>query len=270
MGHYKSGKLLGTRMDLTFDEIPEDLWEDWVWLVSPAGLMRTVEEETQPLLSSPYQLTSTYSFNLPKLVLFSLVWSFRMDQETDVELDLEDLHPAVRMDADTALRGLSLLLRSYPLVLRWKIDQDRLLELAPNLWDDVQAPPELLWYVPQELEGRTLDLDSISIDFFNPFVPSLKLMGMHRSVIGVISPVRSLEKVAVAMQEEEGNDLREALDTSLEELEVRGLIERVADGRRRITEKGTRMVETEPLSDCLSCRCRVEEVMEYEMSGDED
>jgi len=254
-------------MELTFDEIPEDLWEDWVWLVSPSGLVRTVEEDTQPLMSSSYQLTSTYTFNLPKVALFSLVWSCRLDGE---EGDAEGFERAVRLDADRALRDLAFLLRNYPLVLRWKMEPDRLSELAPNMWDDVMAPPELLWNVPPELEGRTMDLESLSIDFFNPFVPSLRRMGVHRSVIGVISPVKSLERVGLAMSVEGDDDLREAVESSICELERRGLVESGEDGMMRLTEKGAKMVETEPLSDCLNCRCRVEEVMEYEMGGDED
>ena len=254
-------------MELTFEEIPEELWEDWVWLVSPPGLVRAVEEETQPLMSSPYQLTSTYTFNLPKVALFSLVWSSRLDGEDGAVVG--GLDRPVRLDADRALRDLAFLLRSYPLVLRWKVEPDELKDLSPNLWDDVMAPPELLWSVPQELEGRTMDLESLSIDFFNPFVPSLRRLGVHRSVIGVISPVKSLERVAMAMSEDE-NELREAVESSIQELERRGLMESTPDGMMRLTEKGGRMVETEPLSDCLNCRCRVEEVMEYELSGDDD
>ncbi|MBI0582215.1 MAG: hypothetical protein JET69_04285 [Methanomassiliicoccales archaeon] len=255
-------------MDLTYEEIPEDLWEDWVWLVSPPGLTRGVEEETQPLLNSPYQLTSTYTVNFPKIVLFHMSWSCAVEADGDVSSN--DLRAAVHMDTDVALQGLLFLLKNYPLVLRWKLDDYQRASLAPNLWDDLQEPPELLWHVPQELEGRALDLESISIEFFNPFVPALRLAGIPRSVIGVISPVKSMDLAISSLIPGVESDWREAMAMAIYELERRGLVEIADQGRMRLTERGRRMVVTEPLSDCLSCRCRIEEVMEYEMGGDDD
>jgi hypothetical protein len=257
-------------MDMTFEEIPEDLWDDWVWLVSPPGLMRTVEEDAQPLLNSPYQLTSTYAVNMPKVVLFHMSWSCAMDTDSEAGMGPVDLRVPVRMDVDTALNGLLFLIRNYPLVLRWKLDADQRASLAPNLWDDLQEPPELLWHVPQELEGQALDLESIAIEFFNPFVPALRSAGVHRSVIGIISASRSIDLAASSLIPGTESDWREAMRMSISELERRGLIEPTGDGRRRFTERGGRMVATEPLSDCLSCRCRIDEVMEYELGGDED
>ncbi len=257
-------------MDLTYEEIPEDLWEDWVWLVSPPGLMRSVEEETQPLLNSPYQITSTYTANFPKIVLFHMSWSCAIDMDADGAVGPGDLNFPVRMDTDVALQGLHFLLKNYPLVLRWKLGDEQRAALAPNLWDDLQEPPELLWHVPQELEGQTLDLESIAIEFFNPFVPALRALGMHRSVIGIISPARSLDLTMSSLIPGVESEWREAMDMAICELERRGLIEPSGDGRRRFTERGKRMAVTEPLSDCLSCRCRIEEVMEYEMGGDDD
>jgi endonuclease V-like protein UPF0215 family len=142
-------------------------------------------------------------------------------------------------------------------------------ELSPNLWDDITEPPELLWNVPRELEGRAVDLDSLAIDFFNPFIPPLRSSGVHRSVIGVISAVKSLQRVRSAIGDADG-ELRQAVLTSIHELVSRGLVERAEGDHHRLTERGARMIETEPLSDCLSCRCRVEEVLEYELGGDED
>lgn len=257
-------------MELTFDEIPEDLWEDWVWLVSPGSLTRTVEEETQPLLSSPYQVTSVYTVNLPKLVLFDIMWSSRLEMSDEGVSDVNDLCRPVQRDADDILGSLEFLLRNYPLVLRWKLPPEKVATLSPSLWDDINEPPELLWNVPQELEGLPLDLESLSIDFFNPFIPSLRRLGIHRSVIGVISAVRSLDQVRSALTDPDGNPLREAVETALNELASRGLVELQENRLRRMTDKGVRMTQTEPLNDCLSCRCRVEELMEYEMGGDED
>ncbi len=257
-------------MDLTFEEIPEDLWEDWVWLVSPAGLMWAVEEAAQPLLSTPYLLTPIYSVNMPKMVLFHMAWSGNVDMNGDGKMRAEGMHPPVRMDADIALKGLLFLLRNYPLVLRWKLDPERLASLAPNVWDDVFEPPEALWHVPQELEGKAMDLESISIEFFNPFVPSLRSARVHRSLIGVISPMRSIARATAALVPGAESDWREAMAMAIQELERRGLIEVLGAGLYRFTERGVRMTATEPLSDCLCCRCRIEEVVEYELGGDED
>ena len=264
----------GTRfersMELTFEEIPEDLWEDWVWLVSPTGLIRSVEEESQPILSSSYQVTSVYTVNLPKMVLFDLMWSSRLRVGEGEVFDAQELCHPVHRGADDVLGSLAFLLRNYPLVLRWKLPPERVATLSPSIWDDVTEPPDMLWHVPAELGGGALDLDGLSIDFFNPFIPSLRRLGVHRSVIGVISPVRSLEQVASAMLMSESNALREAVQGSIQELADRGLVE-LCDGKvSRMTERGARMAEAEPLSDCLSCRCRVEEVLEYELGGDED
>jgi predicted transcriptional regulator len=174
------------------------------------------------------------------------------------------------MDLDAALKGLLFLLKNYPLVLRWKLEPEQRAALAPNLWDDLQEPPELLWHIPQELEGQTLDLESMAIEFFNPFLPALRLAGVHRSVIGIISPVKSLDLVVSSLITGVVSDWREARRMAISELERRGLIEPTEDGRMRFTERGRRMLVTEPLSDCLSCRCRIEEVMEYELGGEDD
>ncbi|HPD08351.1 MAG TPA: hypothetical protein PKZ73_00860 [Methanomassiliicoccales archaeon] len=257
-------------MDLTFEEIPEDLWEDWVWLVSPAGLMWAVEEAPQPLLSTPYLLTPIYTVNMPKMVLFHMAWSGDFDIDGDGKVRTEEPYPPVRMDADIALRGLLFLLRNYPLVLRWKLEPDRLASLAPNVWDDVLEPPEALWHVPPELEGEPVDLENISIEFFNPFIQSLRFRGVHRSLIGVVSPMRSIARATAALVPEAESDWREAMAMAIQELERRGLIEAVDAGLYRFTERGARMTATEPVSDCLCCRCRIEEVVEYELGGDED
>ncbi|HUT26894.1 MAG TPA: hypothetical protein VMW85_02460 [Methanomassiliicoccales archaeon] len=256
-------------MELSFDEIPEDLWDDWVWLVSPAGLMRAVEEESQPILSSSYQVTSTYTINLPKMVLFDLMWSSRLEVGENGVVDAMDLHRTVDRNPNLILDSLDFLLRNYPLVLRWKLSPEQITDLSPNIWDDISEPPDLLWHVPQELEGMSLDLESLAIDYFNPFIPSLRRLMVHRSVIGVISPLKTLDHVRMA-REDPDHVMREGLLTSIEELRSRGLIE-VGEGRvRRLTEKGARMIGTEPLSDCLGCRCRVEELLEYELGGEED
>ncbi len=71
----------------------------------PPGLMRAVEEDTQPLLNSPYQLTSTYTVNLPKVVLFHMSWSCAVDTDGEGEIGSDNLHVPVHMDLDTALKA---------------------------------------------------------------------------------------------------------------------------------------------------------------------
>ncbi len=257
-------------MELTFDEIPEDLWEDWVWLVSPAGLMCSVEEDSQPILSSSYHVTPTYTINLPKMVLFDLMWNSRLEVVRGAVTDVNDMCRTVECDVNGVLGSLALLLKNYPLVLRWKMEPEQVGELSPNIWDDVTEPPELLWHVPPELEGRSLDLESLAIDFFNPFIAPLRRSGVHRSVIGVISPVKSLDHVNAAIHGMDDDPLREVLRASIQELERRGLVECTEGKLRRMTERGARMAHIEPLLDCLSCRCRVDELMEYELDGEED
>jgi hypothetical protein len=208
--------------------------------------------------------------NMPKVVLFHMAWSCRVDADEEGEMGSDNLHVPVQMNVDIALKGLLFLLKNYPLVLRWKLKPDRLASLAPNLWDDVREPPELLWHVPQELEGQALDLDSLSIEFFNPFLPVLRLAGVHRSVIGVILPVKSLDLAVSSLIPGVESDWRETMSMALSELERRELVEATEDGRLRFTERGVRMVQTEPMTDCLGCRCRIEEVMEYELGGEDD
>lgn len=256
-------------MAFTIEEIPEDLWDDWVWLVSPPGLVRIVEEETQPLLNSPYQLTCTYMMNLPKLIMFQMAWSSALE-EKGAHIGQDSLRAPVHMDVDQALKGLLFLLRNYPLVLRWKLGPEESAGLAPNLWDDILEPPDILWHVPKEVEGRALDLESISIEFFNPFTPAMRMAGVHRSVIGVISPMRSIDMAVSSLVPGAESDWRDAMSMAIQALEGHGLVERTGEGRLRLTERGARMAVTEPLSDCLSCRCRIEEVMEYEMGGEDD
>jgi len=94
-------------------------------------------------------------------------------------------------------------------------------------------------------------------------------LGVHRSVIGVISPVRNLQQVNAALRGEEAT-LLEAVNTAMLELEERGLVEMEGGQVRRMTARGARMAQTEPLTDCVNCRCRVDEMMEYELGGDEE
>jgi hypothetical protein len=56
-------------MPLDYVPIPEDLWEDWLWLVKAEGLQLEIREGPLRLGTSQFALMAHYTIHVPKLVL---------------------------------------------------------------------------------------------------------------------------------------------------------------------------------------------------------
>lgn len=56
-------------MALEYTPIPEDLWDDWLWLVKAEGLQLDINEGPYRLGTSMFALRVRYSIHIPKLVL---------------------------------------------------------------------------------------------------------------------------------------------------------------------------------------------------------
>lgn len=56
-------------MPLEYAPIPEDLWDDWLWLVKAEGLQIEIREGPLRLGASQFALLVHYSVHIPKLVL---------------------------------------------------------------------------------------------------------------------------------------------------------------------------------------------------------
>ena len=62
--------------------IPEDLWDDWLWLVKAEGLQLEIREGPLRLGASQYAVLARYTIHIPKLVLHTAANGGWFDAET--------------------------------------------------------------------------------------------------------------------------------------------------------------------------------------------
>ncbi len=202
--------------------IPDDLWDDWSWFITPHDLRCTVIEDEKVIEEAKVAVTAVYTLNLPKMVMSDLALASRLERTNVGIVDTGIVCRDVHITPETLTHTMTQLLLHCPLVVR-----------------------------PAEGERETpfSDVsDGLEICFFNPLM--MEDDQGSKELYCMESPTRCIEELS--MEAEEGK-LATAVLTAVEELASRALID-VEDGIIiRVTEKGKRLMETEPLNDRVVC-----------------
>jgi hypothetical protein len=202
--------------------IPDDLWDDWSWFITPHELRCTVVEDEKVIEEAKVAVTAVYTLNLPKMVMSDLALASRLEKTNAGIIDTGIICRDVHITPETLTHTMTQLLLHCPLVVR---------------------PAEGINETP--FSDVT---DGLEICFYNPLM--MDDDQGSKELFCIESPIRCIEELA--MDAEEGK-LATAVLTAVEELASRALIEMENGVIVRITEKGKRLIETEPLNDRVTC-----------------
>jgi hypothetical protein len=207
-------------MDLV--NIPDDLWEDWSWFITPHDLRCTVIEEEKVIGPAKVAVTAIYTMNLPKMVMNDVALASRLEKTAVGIVDTGIMDRDVNLTHETLVQTIIQLLLHCPLVVR---------------------------KAESAVETPFSDFsDGLEICFYNPLL--IENDQGSRDLFCLEPPTRCIEELSLDAAE---GKLATALRSTIEELSSRSLIEVQDDVIVRISEKGKRLIETEPLNDRVIC-----------------
>ncbi|MCE5295837.1 MAG: hypothetical protein LLG16_01885 [Euryarchaeota archaeon] len=238
---------------MTFDPIPDDMWEDWKWFVYPEGRILGMREGRHRINNSGVVLTPCYIVNLPKLIMSDVMWASRLESTPEGPRDTNDYLRPVRVSADSLIENIIFLLSQYPMVVSRKVSpkgstMEERIKIALERGDDMIMLDE------NGIDG-TLSMNDLDVQFFNPFSDDAK---GPEELIGVIAAEGCINELSMARADAPDSTVRQVLNDAIAELSQRGLVEAKDGAIVRMTEKGKRLLELEPVVDALSCRCETE------------
>jgi hypothetical protein len=202
--------------------IPDDLWNDWTWFITPHELRCTVVEDEKTIEEAKVAVTAVYTLNLPKIVMNDVALASRLEQTNVGIIDTGIIGRDVHLTVETLTHTISQLLLHCPLVVRKAEGTNE------TPFSDVSDGLEICFYNP-----LLIDDDQGSRDLFC-----------------LEPPTRCIQELST--EDPEGS-LVNAVRIAIDELASRSLID-VRDGVVvRITEKGKRLIEAEPLNDRVIC-----------------
>ena len=207
-------------MDLV--SIPDDLWGDWTWFVTPHELRCTVVEDEKVIEQAKVAVTAVYTMNLPKMIMSDLALASRLEKTNAGIVDTGIICRDVHLTPETLTHTISQLLLHCPLVVR------RAEGTSETPFSDISDGLEVCFYNP-----LLIDDDQGSRDLFC-----------------MEPPARCIEELSLDANE---GKLVAAIHTTIEELASRSLIDVEGGVILRITEKGKRLIEAEPLGDRVIC-----------------
>jgi hypothetical protein len=246
-------------MSLSFDPIPDELWEDWKWFVYPEGLVLGMREGKHRVPNSTLLLTPCYVVNVPKLIMSEVMWTSRFNTTSQGVVDSGDYLRRVSISAESIIDSIIFLLSQNPMVVtRRPFQEPSPLEVELN--QALQEGQELILMGQGSEAERCLSLDDLKVEFFNPFEEGNSERG--QDLVGMVSPEGCIKELSLAKVELPSSLVREAIGQAIQELCSRGFII-VDDGTVvGMTVKGRELLEIEPVSDTLACKCEVELVEE--------
>jgi hypothetical protein len=207
-------------MDLV--NIPDDLWEDWTWFVTPHELRCTVVEDEKVIEQAKVAVTAVYTLNLPKMIMNDLALASRLEKKEEGIVDTGIIGRDVHLTPETLTHTLSHLMLHCPLVVR------KAEGTSETPFSDISDGLEVCFYNPLLVDS---DRGSKELFCMEP-------------------PTRCIEELSLDANE---GELVGAVRSAIEQLAQRSLIE-VQDGVIvRITEKGKRLIDAEPLGDRVIC-----------------
>ena len=207
-------------MDLV--NIPDDLWEDWTWFVTPHELRCIVVEDEKVIEPAKVAVTAVYTLNLPKMIMSDLALASRLEKTDAGIVDTGIICRDVHLTPEILTHTISQLLLHCPLVVR------RAGGTSETPFSDISDGLEVCFYNPLMIEN---DQGSKELYCMEP-------------------PTRCIEELSLDANE---GKLVSAVRTAVEELASRSLIDVEGGLILRITEKGKRLIDSEPLGDRVIC-----------------
>jgi hypothetical protein len=202
--------------------IPDDLWEDWSWFITPHELRCTIIEDEKVIEEAKVAVTAVYTLNLPKMVMSDVALASRLERTNLGIIDTGIICRDVHITPEILTNTMTQLLLHCPLVVR-----------------------------PAEGERETpfSDVsDGLEICFYNPL-----MMGGDegsKQLYCLETPARCIEELSKDAKE---GELASAVMAAIDELASRDLITMRDGVIIRVTEKGKRLIEAEPLNDRVVC-----------------
>jgi hypothetical protein len=207
-------------MDLV--SIPDDLWNDWTWFITPHELRCTIVEDEKVIEQAKVAVTPIYTLNLPKMVMSDVALASRLERTNVGIIDTGIISRDVHLTTETLAHTITQLLLHCPLVVRKAEGADG------TQFSDVA--------------------DGLEICFYNPLL--IDDDKGSRELFCLEPPSRCIEELSTDVPE---GMLVTAVRTAIDELASRDLIDVQDDVVVRITEKGKRLIEAEPLNDRVIC-----------------
>lgn len=202
--------------------IPDDLWDDWTWFITPHELRCTVVEDEITMEEAKVAVTAVYTLNLPKIVMNDVALASRLEQTEAGIIDTGIIGRDVHLTPETLTQTLAQLLLNCPLVVRKAEGTNE------TPFSDVS--------------------DGLEVCFYNPLL--IDDDQGSRELFCLEPPTRCIQELSTGTPE---GSLATAVRSAIEELASRSLID-VQDGVVvRVTEKGKRLIEAEPLNDRVVC-----------------
>jgi hypothetical protein len=246
-------------MSLSFDTIPDDLWEDWKWFVYPEGLVLGMREGKHRVPNSSLLLTPCYVVNVPKLIMSEVMWASRYETTAKGLIDTGQYLRRVNIGTEDVIDSIIFLLSQNPMVVTRKTCQGpSALEVELN--QALQDGRELILMGQGNEAERQLSLDDLKVEFFNPFEDGKAERG--QDLVGRVSPEGCSKELSMAKVELPSSMVRDAIAQAMDELSTRGLIMLDAGTAIGMTKRGQERLEIVPVSDTLACKCEVELVGE--------
>lgn len=238
-------------VSLTFDPIPDEVWNDWKWFVYPEGCLLGMREGKHRVGNADIVLTPCYIVNLPKLVMSDIMWASRLDTTSEGVVDTQDHLRPVCISVDSVLESIIYLLSQYPMVIRRRGSEG---DLQKDISDMIQEDELVLLNQGSEASKR-LGLEDLEVQFYNPYSEGAKPCV---DILGMVIAEACINELSIAKAGIPDSVVRETICNTIGELEKRELV-KVKDGVvTGMTEKGKAVLDVEPVHDMLSCRCEVE------------
>lgn len=238
-------------MNMTFDPVPDDIWEDWKWFVCPEGYILGMNEGAHRLGGSHLALTPCYVFNLPKLIMSDVMWASRLKNAPEGVVDTNDFLQKVNICIDSLIDGLIHILSQYPMVISKRKGIEN---LTDELGQILEGSNEIILLGGLNEAEQSLSLEDIEVEFRNPFGED---GASHETFIAMIPAESCIRELSIAKGDLSHSQVRILLQGAVEELHRRGMIIVKEGFIDSMTERGRVIIEFEPVKDFLSCRCEV-------------
>jgi hypothetical protein len=236
---------------MSFDPIPDEVWDDWKWFVFPEGCLLGLREGTHRLDNSDIVISPCYVVNLPKLIMSDIMWASRLENTSQGIVDTDDYFRSVRVSVDSLIDGIVFLLSQHPMVLRRRTSE----AVEEKEMRDALEKEEFILVNQGSEAQEQLNLADLDVQFFNPYGEGAKPCN---DLIGLIPAENCIKELTYAKSDLPNSVVREVIGQAINELEKRQMIKVENGVVVGMTAKGKAVLDVEPVHDMFSCRCEVE------------